>query len=220
MNFYGDSFHVTAPDYNYHWKFVPVNPNRMVVSTPRTNAELNKTYAPLQIQLEKFTTPEECELVTFAPTTKPWPTQCEDIQGPAILAAIDGGEVGYLHLNGKRLGNLSAMEAIPNQTIIGFRDSQKALLGASIAGELIWNAGSRDGVNGKVHRTCRTNSLTDCYIGRFGWIGDRVSLEDQVANAAYVEMNMISSQGYNQAVSQREDVVPDPLQVSQLRRCQ
>jgi CxxC motif-containing protein (DUF1111 family) len=39
--------------------------------------------------------------------------------------------------------------------------------------------------------------VTDCYIGRFGWLGDRVSLEDQVANAAFVEMNMTTSAGYN-----------------------
>ena len=44
---------------------------------------------------------------------------------------------------------------------------------------------------------CKTKSLTDCYIGRFGWLGDRVSLEDQVANAAFVEMNMTTTAGYN-----------------------
>ena len=100
-------------------------------------------------------------------------------------------------LNGKRLGNLSAIEAIPNQTILGFRDSQVAALGEKIAGEIVWNAGSRDGVGGKVHKVLRTTkSLTDCYIGRFGWLGDRVSLEDQVANAAFVEMNMTTSEGY------------------------
>ena len=43
---------------------------------------------------------------------------------------------------------------------------------------------------------CTTKSLNDCYIGRFGWLGDRVSLEDQVANAAFVEMNMTTSEGY------------------------
>ncbi len=32
--------------------------------------------------------------------------------------------------------------------------------------------------------------LAKCWIGRFGWLGDRVSLEDQVANAAFIEMNM------------------------------
>ena len=50
-------------------------------------------------------------------------------------------------LNGKRLGNLSAIEAIPNQAIIGFQASQKAALGDKIAGEIIWNAGARDGID-------------------------------------------------------------------------
>jgi len=210
MNFYGDSFHVTTPGYDYLWNFEPVNPNRMVVSTPRKNSEINKTYQPLQIKLQpgSFKTDPQCELVTLAPTTKPWPTSCADINDKAIFKAIDGGDVGFLHLNGKRLGNLSAIEAIPNQTIIGFRDSQKALLGATIGGELVWNAGSRDGVDGKVHRTCRTNSLVDCYIGRFGYIGDRVSLEDQVANAAFVEMNMISSQGYDKLYPNGKTLFP------------
>ena len=38
--------------------------------------------------------------------------------------------------------------------------------------------------------------MRNCYIGRFGWLGDRVSLEDQVANAAFIEMNMTTSAGY------------------------
>lgn len=100
-------------------------------------------------------------------------------------------------LNGKRLGNLSAIEAIPNAAIVDFQKSQSAALGPTIAGEILWNAGSRDGVDGEVHTACQTKSLTDCYIGRFGWLGDRVSLEDQVANAAFVEMNMTTSEGYN-----------------------
>ncbi len=111
-------------------------------------------------------------------------------------------------LNGKRLGNLSAMEAIPNQAILGFRSSQIAALGTTIAGEILWNAGSRDGVDGKVHLECRTNSLTDCYIGRFGWLGDRVSLEDQVANAAFVEMNMTTSEGYKQLYPNEKAMFP------------
>ena len=100
-------------------------------------------------------------------------------------------------LNGKRLGNLSAIEAIPNAAILDFQRSQSIALGATIAGQIFWNAGSRDGVEGTVHKACQTKSLTDCYIGRFGWLGDRVSLEDQVANAAFVEMNMTTSEGYN-----------------------
>src|SRR4029077_11495543 len=45
-------------------------------------------------------------------------------------------------------------------------------------------------------KECRTKSATNCYIGRFGWLGDRVSLEDQVANAAFIEMNMTTKTGY------------------------
>jgi hypothetical protein len=197
MNFYGDSFHVTTPGYNYVWNYVPADSNRMVVNAARVNSELdNKTYEPRQVKVASFQTSSSCQLVRPAPTSKPWPTTCDDINDAAIHGATDGGAVGFMLLNGKRLGNLSAMEAIPNQAILGFRNSQVAALGATIAGEIIWNAGSRDGVGGTVHKDCRTNSLVDCYIGRFGWVGDRVSLEDQVANAAFVEMNMTTKDGY------------------------
>jgi CxxC motif-containing protein (DUF1111 family) len=104
-------------------------------------------------------------------------------------------------LNGKRLGNLSAIEAIPNNAIIGFYNNQKkdTVLGAA-AGEVQYNEGSRDGVGGpySVFKECKTKSLTNCYIGRFGWLGDRVSLEDQVANAAFIEMDMTTSNGFKQ----------------------
>jgi CxxC motif-containing protein (DUF1111 family) len=152
----------------------------------------------MQIKLGKFKTPDTCQLSSRPSSNPPWPENCSDIDDEAIHVAIDGGEVGYMLLNGKRLGNLSAIEAIPDQEIIGFRNNQLNKLGDAIAGELIWNHGSRDGVKGKVKLTCRTRSLTDCYIGRFGWLGDRVSLEDQVANAAFVEMNMTTSQGYRE----------------------
>ena len=178
--------------------------NRMVVNAPRVNAELNKTYEPRQVKLGAFQTSPSCQLVLPAPTkTKPWPSNCDEVNGAAIGAAIDGGEVGFILLNGKRLGNLSAMEAIPNQAILGFRASQIATLGQKIAGEIVWNAGSRDGVGGKVHKECRTKSPTDCYIARFGWMGDRVSLEDQVANAAFVEMNMTTKRRIQEALRQR-----------------
>jgi CxxC motif-containing protein (DUF1111 family) len=196
MNFYGDSFHVTRPGYNYAWSYEPANSNRMVVNTARVNSELNKTYQPQQIKLGAFQTSPSCQLVLPSPTSKPWPKNCNDINDTAIHGAIDGGQVGFMLLNGKRLGNLSAIEAIPNAAIIDFQKSQSAALGPTIAGEILWNAGSRDGVDGEVHLACQTKSLTDCYIGRFGWLGDRVSLEDQVANAAFVEMNMTTSQGY------------------------
>jgi CxxC motif-containing protein (DUF1111 family) len=203
MNFYGDTFHVTKPsDYGYSWSYAPVpaESKRLVVTTKRTNFELNKTYTPQQVTLGAFQTkscdPKTDLLPPVPPTSKPWPTKCEDITGAAIGQAIANLDVGFMLLNGKRLGNLSAMEAIPNQAILGFRDDQIKALGANIAGELIWQAGSRDGVDGKVQKCATTTkNLTECYIARFGWLGDRVSLEDQVANAAFVEMNMTTSEG-------------------------
>ena len=114
-------------------------------------------------------------------------------------------------LNGKRLGNASAIEAIPNAAILEFNQDQTAALGATLAGEILWNAGSRGGVDGEVRKNCRTGSLDDCYIGRFGWLGDRVSLEDQVANAAFVEMNMTTSQGYKKLYPAPFQSVPFPI---------
>jgi hypothetical protein len=207
MQFYGDSFHVAKsgnpnyPIYNFAWSYEAANSNRMVVNTPRVNSELAKTYQPLQVKLGQFQIDPGCQPAAKPPnTTKPWPTNCNQINNAAIHAAIDGGSggpsVGSMLLNGKRLGNSSAIEAIPNAAILGFYQNQTAVLGATIAGEILWNAGSRDGVGGTVKKVCTTKSLRDCYIGRFGWLGDRVSLEDQVANAAFVEMNMTTSEGY------------------------
>ncbi len=201
MNFYGDSFHVTRPGYNYAWSYEPANPSRVVVKTARVNSELNKAYEPQQVRLGAFQTSSSCQLLLPAPTSKPWPGNCDDISDAAIHGAIDGGAVGFMLLNGKRLGNMSAIEAIPNHAVLGFRDSQVAELGERIAGAVLWNAGSRDGASGEVHKVCRSRGLNDCYIGRFGWLGDRASLEDQVANAAFVEMNMTTSQGYKQLYS-------------------
>jgi CxxC motif-containing protein (DUF1111 family) len=210
MNYYGDSFHETSKD-SVDWHYVEADAKRLVVPDARKNVELGTTYTPWQVKLDSFTTNGPCSLVKPAPTTKPWPTDCKDVEGKAIQAVIDGTQVGFLFLNGKRLGNLSAMEAIPNQAIIDFRDAQKALLGDAIAGELIWNAGARDGIankDSKVQKECKSKSLRDCFIGRFGWIGDRVSLEDQVANAAFVEMNMLTTKGYEKLYGTSSELFP------------
>jgi hypothetical protein len=201
MNYFGDSFHVRQPVNDFKWSYTKADTTRLVVTDARVNAELKKTYVPQQVSVRDFTV-GPCSLVSPAPTTKPWPANCSEVDGSAILAALQGAspEVGYMLLNGKRLGNLAAIEAIPSKAIEGFQASQAALLGGKIAGEIIWNAGARDGIDrpdSKIFRTCRTRSAVDCFIGRFGWLGDRVSLEDQVANAAFVEMNMISSEGYH-----------------------
>ncbi len=208
MNFYGDSFHATTPGYSFDWTYEPANPNRMVVSAPRVNKERGTPYQLRQVRLGAFKTGSSCQLLPPPRAAKAWPRSCDEVNGAAISGAVAGSEVGFLLLNGKRLGNLSAMEAIPNQSILGFRSSQTASLGEKIAGEIIWNAGSRDGVNGKVFKDCRTRSLTDCFIGRFGWIGDRVSLEDQVANAAFVEMNMTTSEGYRRLYANDKAAFP------------
>jgi len=215
MNYYGDSFHVSPQEgavvFSYDWTYAKADPNRLVVATARRNAELAKTYDPLQIRLGTFVTPTQCDFVLFAPTTRPWPVTCDDINDAAIKAAIGSGALGYMHLNGKRLGNLGVIEAIPNQSIIGFYNAQVAKLGKA-AGEIIWSPGSRDGVkpgDKSAKLDCRKKSLTDCWIGRFGWLGDRASLEDQVANAAYVEMNMLSSQGYD--ILYKDTKVANPI---------
>jgi len=209
MNYHGDSFHVTTPGNSYTWTYKEVvcdqdvtknvECDRMVVKVPRTNAELKKTYSPRVIALGAFQTAPTCAVYLPAPAGAPWPaTDCSDVNGDAITAAIARREVGYMHLNGKRLGNLSAIEAIPTSAIVGFQDAQKqnAKLGKAKAGEIVWNAGTRDGMGGTVRANCQSGSPDSCYPGRFGWIGDRASLEDQVANAAFVEMNLTTRQGF------------------------
>jgi Di-haem oxidoreductase, putative peroxidase len=205
MNFYGDSFHVTRTGYGMvgnGWSYVPAKSNRIVVNTDRFNRELNIHYVPQQVSLGTFTTPGSgCQFAKQPDSMPPWPASCADIDSAAIHRATDeqmSPPVGFMLLNGKRLGNLSAIEAIPNTAIVGFRQNQISVLGQqNLAGEIQYNAGSRDGVGGpySLVKECRIQS--DCYIGRFGWLGDRVSIEDQVANAAFIEMNMTTTAGYN-----------------------
>lgn len=213
MNFYGDSFHATPPGaatvFNYTWYYENADAVRVVDGTTRTNKELGKTYLPQQIHLDTFTTPQtNCQIVLPSPTTKPWPESCADIGSDAILAATKGGVVGYMLLNGKRLGNLGVIESIPNTEIQGFRTAQVGTLGAA-AGEIVYAPGARDGVTGTLKLDCVPSKPADCFIGRFGWLGNRASLEDQVANAAFVEMNMLTSEGYQKLY--RNTKVADPI---------
>jgi CxxC motif-containing protein (DUF1111 family) len=199
MNFYGDSFHVTAQD-TYAWSYVEAAADQLVVKDVRKNKELNdKTYTLWQVELGSFQTNPNCSLVENSRTTKPWPKTCAEVNGDAIKAAIKDGKIGFMLLNGKRLGNASAIEAMPNTAIKKFRaDQERKLVDPRLAGEIVYNAASRDGVMDEKRRKlfpCRKKP-DDCAIGRFGWLGDRASLEDQVANAAFVEMNMTTSKGY------------------------
>jgi hypothetical protein len=226
MNYYGDSFHVTLPSwkrpgYSYTWSYGTidtVNPLIQVVDkTERKNLELGITYPLRQINLGTFTTPscQQSQIVLPTPkgvTDAAWPQDCTQIDGAHILAATQtGGPVGFMLLNGKRLGNLGAIEAIPNAAIAdpntGFRAKQIKALGgdaaaAAMAGQILWNVGTRAGIDTRPRGpdnklACTTGSLATCWIGRFGWLGDRVSLEDQVANAAFVEMGLTSRTAFN-----------------------
>jgi hypothetical protein len=245
MNFYGDSFRVTKPAKpwtgDYTWSLDPIDPTKphieVVDPTVRTNAETKQNYLLRQVNLGAFTTSTPCDATTwFNPPPSGlspyWPTDCAAIGGDKITAAINAavngppgpgvpGGVGYMLLNGKRLGNSGAIEAIPNggvaavpppMSIRGFQQSQIAALvalgvdagvAAKMAGEIAWNVGTRAGnidprdtANVKLACNTASPSLATCWIGRFGWIGDRVSLEDQVANAAFIEMSMTSSSAY------------------------
>ena len=172
------------------------------------------------MSLEPFTTPFDAQTGKCATYIKSlpgsfnstWPTSCSDITGTAINTAIapkqGAPSVGFMLLNGRRLGNLGAIEAIPTggvtrpfpaMSIQGFQQTQIKTLGlAALAGEIVWTNGTRGGIDGDIKLRCpaANGNLTNCYAGRFGWIGDRVSLEDQVANAAFVEMNISTNQGY------------------------
>jgi Di-haem oxidoreductase, putative peroxidase len=245
MNFYGDSFHVTAPGYTYSWSYGKADDNRLVVRDgqgnplKRFNKELNYEYVPQQVNLaNSFSAPcTASDIVVPPPRAVPksvWPVDaggnadCNSVDGASVYNAIytpipfgNGDtrtQVGFMLLNGKRLGNLGAMETIPNgglsdtpppMSIRGFQQSQKSTLGSvtisgvsvPIYGQIPWNVGTRGGFNrpgvlpSDQKLTCGTDdqSLAKCWIGRFGWIGDRVSLEDQVANAAFIEMNMLTN---------------------------
>src|SRR5262249_19705038 len=137
-----------------------------------------------------------------------WPGSCAALTGDKITAAINAaangppspgvpGGVGYMLLNGKRLGNSGAIEAIPNggvaatpppMSIRGFQQSQIAALvalgvvpvdAAKMAGTIAWNGGTRAGnidprdtANVKLNCNPSSPSIATCWIGRFGWIGD------------------------------------------------
>jgi hypothetical protein len=246
MNFYGDSFRVTQSGVpwsgTYTWSYGLIDKTKphieVVDTTERANSETGQIYSPHQVNLGAFTTlaSASCQLNLPTPAGLPataWPQNCGDITGDKITAAIAAGAVnapgvpggvGYMLLNGKRLGNLGAMEAIPNAAIAGvfngvkfvggFRNNQIDVLvalgvdsgvAAMMAGAIAWENGTRAGIAsprdpgtklGCTPGSPGPNPLTNCWIGRFGWIGDRVSLEDQVANAAFIEMGMTSSTAY------------------------
>ena len=98
-----------------------------------------------------------------------------------------------------------------------FATRKRALLGDAIGGELIWNAGTRDGAGGTVKKDCKKGGLIDCYIGRFGWIGDRVIARGSGCQRGLRRDEHDHARGIQADLRQRQGHVPAPLSASQLR---
>jgi hypothetical protein len=221
MNYYGNSFHVNLkdgrPTYQLAYVDIETDPDKRSDANGRldyeivdTSARARKTaegevrYKPKRVEVSGFDIgPDRCtpdSINLFAPLDHDWPTSCADVSGSAIQEALNTGEVGFMHLLGKRLGNTPLIEMIPNQAIVDAAKAQETSLG--YAGCYPLAPGTRPSLTSDnvYYRSCETGKLgdssEDCYIGRWGWIGDRASLEDQVANAAHVEQNISSKASY------------------------
>jgi len=209
MNFYGNSFHVNQSPQNsptYTMEYVPVNSSDgffLVDATERKSAD-NNAYLPQRPHLISMDTGTgRCNELATLPkgiSAKAWPASCAEVDGSALKQAIENGEIGIMHLLGKRLGNSPLIEMVPDAKIKANVLAQRSAF--SYAGCYGQVAGTRVGTDGAVnYRSCGTpptrTPRNSCYISRWGWIGDRASLEDQIANAAHVEMNISTKDGFN-----------------------
>jgi hypothetical protein len=211
MNFYGNSFHVNQsgglPTYDMAYTPITSNSGFEVVANavPRKPQDRDVAYQPMRIEISGIETGARCKTANSINANpgvddSRWPASCADVTGNAISQAIADGEIGFLHLLGRRLGNSPLIEMIPNQTILATQRAQRTAGNIQYAGCYGLTAGTRlikPGVS--EYRRCETHKLgenrSDCYISRWGWMGDRASLEDQVANAAVIEMNITSKAG-------------------------
>ncbi len=224
MNFYGNSFHVNQDDKlpTYTMAYVPITDDsgfEIVDKTPRQPLG-SMAYQPQRVDISKIDTGTLCNEIADKPAdvgSASWPVSCMDVSGDAISRAIADGEIGFLHLLGRRLGNTPLIEMIPDRAIMDTQRAQRdATTGIGYPGCYALAAGTRVGSGGATnYRSCASGRFgrtsNDCYISRWGWMGDRASLEDQVANAASVEMNITSKEGYG-------DVHPNPTRQDQLVR--
>ncbi|CAA0110666.1 Uncharacterised protein [Halioglobus japonicus] len=211
MNFYGDSFHVNQsgglPTYDMAYTPITSNSGFEVVanSVPRKPQNRDVAYQPMRIEISSIKTDARCKSASDIKANPgvdddSWPENCADVSGEAISQAIADGDIGFMHLLGKRLGNSPLIEMMPQQAILDAQQAQRSPESIQHAGCYGLTAGTRVIEPGmSEYRRCETSKLganeDDCYISRWGWIGDRASLEDQVANAAVVEMNITSKAG-------------------------
>ena len=219
MNFYGNSFHVNLEDGlpTYTMQHVAIGPNSgfvLVDNHKRRPYIVNKVekqkYVPKRVNITNIDAgTQRCTKVKteIPPGVDPnnWPKTCKEVNGAAILQAINNDRIGFIQLLGKRLGNTPLIEMIPSARIKVFKNRQMGTDpikgGITHAGCYGLAPGTRAGEGGATnYRSCKNqrlgNTANDCYISRWGWIGDRVSLEDQIANAAHVEMNLSSKESY------------------------
>jgi hypothetical protein len=227
MNFYGNSLHVNQkgdlPTYNMEYVVIKDNDGFEVVDkTVRGKIQPVQKggdfpYLPRRIKISNINVGTTCKNITSKPhnvDNDTWPATCNDVSGNSIEKAIETNKIGYIHLLGRRLGNTPMIEMIPDKTI---QETQRAQASGKMqyAGCLSLAPGTRRGSNDNEfnYRSCTSGNYgtgdTDCYIGRWGWIGDRASLEDQIANAASVEMNVTSRESYSRVHPRASD--PDQL---------
>ena len=155
MNFYGDSFHVTTPGYSYAWNYEhgeseSTGRERCRVSMPNSTRPMSRGRS----SWEHFRPVRRVNLSCPPPTTKPWPSNCDDINGAAIRGAIDGGarRVHAPQRQTPRQFERDRSDTQPGHSSVSRRQSEQPRLAQTIAGEIVWNAGSRDGVGGKVQK--------------------------------------------------------------------
>jgi hypothetical protein len=218
MNFFGNSLQLNQNDkkLTYGMKYVAIAPGdgfEVVDKTlRRRDGNTQKAmYRPARVQIDasQIKAADVCSITRDRPkkvSPAEWPSSCADVSGKKINEAIKGGDIGFMHLLGRRLGNTPLIELIPDAEI---RAARKEQAKTSVPGCISLAPGTRWGTPifpppfdylAYNYRNCSTGKggqgPNDCYIGRWGWIGDRASLEDQIANAAHVEMNVSSSEGY------------------------
>ena len=218
---------LTRPTYNFRYQEFENSDRvgyEIVDTTERTdrsNPEKEDTYKTWYVEItDPVLFEKSCNNNAEAFNPKPgnvnaaaWPTACAEVVGPGGKAIKDALNhppqqpsdstdsttvVGHMHLVGHRLGNSPLIEMIPDKTIEATQTAQKTSL--KFPGCYGLAAGTRGGLK-QFYRSCASgkkgNGSDDCYISRFGWIGDRASMEDQIANAAVVEMNITSKGGYS-----------------------
>ncbi|MCF6225479.1 MAG: hypothetical protein L3J22_04135 [Xanthomonadales bacterium] len=206
MNFFGNSLHVNQkdqyPTYSMQYVAVKEADGFELVATNRL-----AQYVPKRVAINpgSIDTGKTCTGVANKPKDVPtgvWPRNCDDVTGADIELAIESHDIGYMQLVGRRLGNTPMIEMVPDKIMLQAELDQAERFGnIELAGDVQLVPGTRVGQSGESnYRSCSSGNYgegeTDCYLARWGWIGNRASLEDQVANAAIVEMGISSISGY------------------------